>query len=848
MRDIIGLLLKQKMERTTYFVDVLLPLPLPGLFTYRIPHEFNDYLSFGIRVVVPFGKNKLYSGIIIKVHTDAPTKLNVKYILEVIDQYPVISERQFQLWKWISEYYMCHLGEVMSAALPSALKIASETKIILHPSFTGDISHLTENELKLTEALSYRTLMTVDEISHAIGIAKVIPIIKSLVEKEIIITDEEIKNPYKPKIETYIHLEEPFASDEKLLYQLLDTLSQSKKTQKQADLLLKFLMMQQKERSVPINQFSIKRTDFLKETAVSIARLETLISKGIFKYEEKVVSRLEDYNALQEVKDIQLSEEQQDTIYKIQEKFSKKSVVLLHGVTGSGKTEIYIKLINQVLESGKQVLYLLPEIALTSQIVNRLRKYFGTKVGVYHSRFNEYERVEIWNRVLGAGKMNMAEHKYQLILGARSALLLPYQNLGLIIVDEEHDGSYKQQDPAPRYHARDAAIMLGMIHETHTLLGTATPSIETYYNTQLDKYGLVELNRRYAVSQMPEIWTVDLRQAAKLKQLQGNFSDFLLQHIRDALKNKEQVILFQNRRGYSLRLFCNSCETMPTCIHCDVTLTYHKKSNLLKCHYCGYAIDVPEECPTCKSRNIEMKGFGTEKLEEEIQSFFPEATIVRMDLDTTRSKTAYQTIISDFENKKIDILVGTQMVTKGLDFDNVSVVGVLNADHLISFPDFRAFEKAFQTIAQVSGRAGRKNTAGKVIIQSYQPKHPALQYVISNDYVSMYRNQIKERESFHYPPIYRLIKLTLKHKEEQAVNKGAEALAPILRNAFPEQVLGPEFPLISRIQNYYLKDFWIKFPKSENLAAKKHYLQHIINQFLGQTSYKTIRIIINVDC
>jgi primosomal protein N' (replication factor Y) len=546
------------------------------------------------------------------------------------------------------------------------------------------------------------------------------------------------------------------------------------------------------------------------------------------------------------IDDIHLSEVQQKSFLQIKELFQQFSVVLLHGITGSGKTEIYMKMIDEVLAQGKQVLYLLPEIALTSQIVNRLQKYFGSRVGVYHSRFNEFERVEIWNRVLQHGAE--AEQKYSLILGARSALLLPYQNLGLIIVDEEHDTSYKQQDPAPRYHARDAAVVLGKLHNAPVLLGTATPSLESYYNVKQGKYGLVQLFQRYAESQLPEIWVENIPEARRQKKMEGHLSHFLIDNMAAALERKEQIILFQNRRGYAVRMYCNSCQTMPNCIHCDVTLTYHKKSNLLKCHYCGYAIATPTHCPYCKSMDVEMKGFGTEKIEETLAQLFPNAKIARMDLDTTRSKTSYQKIISDFEKLRTDILVGTQMVTKGLDFDRVSVVGILEADNMLTFPDFRAFERAFQVMAQVSGRAGRKELPGKVIIQTYQPWHPALKYVLGNDYQAMYENQIEERKKYRYPPVFRLLKITLKHNNLDLVNQAAAELAQELQNRFPKQVLGPEFPLIARLQSQYLKEIWIKFAKDSSLQKKKETLQKIITTFQMHSNFKQVRVVVNVDC
>ena len=830
--------------RITHFVDVLLPLPLPALYTYRVPYELDDAVKFGVRVIVPFGRSKLYSALVVRVHENAP-QVTAKYILDVVDDRPVISERQFQLWQWMANYYLCTLGEVMAAALPSALKLASETKIYLNPDFNGDVSSLNPNELRIAEALTYHETMTVDEISKTIQIQKVIPIIKSLVDKKIVVTDEEVRNRYKAKRETVIRLADEYASEPAFMA-LLDQLNLSPKTAPQADVLLAFIMQTKNKKGYDFG-CKVPKNKLLESGNITPARLQTIIKKGFLIAEDIVISRLADCSSAEKASNILLSEAQQKAFEQIHEQFNSFPVVLLHGVTGSGKTEIYIKLIDEVLQQGKQVLYLLPEIALTSQIVNRLRKYFGEKVGVYHSRFNEYERVEIWNRVLEQDSDAAQLSKYQLILGARSALLLPYKNLGLIIVDEEHDASYKQQDPAPRYHARDCAIVLANMHNAKTLLGTATPSLESYYNVKQNKYGLVTLTQRFALSKLPQIWVVNMVEARKQHQVQGLFSDFLVEQIGKALDNKEQVILFQNRRGYAIRMICNTCQTMPTCKYCDVTLTYHKKSRLLKCHYCGYAIDVPQRCPACGSTDIEMKGFGTEKVEDTLAEIFPNAAIARMDLDTTRSKNGYQQIISDFEHHKTDILVGTQMVTKGLDFDRVSVVGILNADSLISFPDFRSFERAFQLLAQVSGRAGRKEVPGKVVIQSYQPQHPALKYVETNDFMAMYNSQIAERQEYHYPPVTRLVKVTLKHPDEKVVTAAAQALALSLREAFHGCVLGPEAPLVSRIQNYYLEDFWIKLPKDNKLEQRKKQLLEITESFKMNTAFKSVRIVINVD-
>lgn len=827
----------------TFFVDVILPLPLEARFTYRVPQVLNGQIAFGMRVIVPFGNNKLYAAVVERVHENAPKQFAVKYVLDVIDDRPVVSEAQYRLWQWMADYYMCTIGEVMAAALPSALRLASETKVKIHPDFDGDVTVLTPYEMNVVELLLHRETMTVAEVGKTLQVAKVMPIIKSLVDKRAVITDEEIRNPYKPKKETVISLVSPY-NQEPAFMELLDKLNSKANTSSQADTLLGFMMLTREGNQYHFDA-ALSKAELLKSEHISQSSLQTLLKKGILKSEERVVSRLADFS-VDEAAEVQLSAPQETAYQQIKHNFEHYPVTLLHGVTGSGKTEIYIKLIDEVLKQDKQVLYLLPEIALTSQIVNRLRKYFGDRVGVYHSRFNEYERVEIWNRVLSGGSDDDTS-KYQLILGARSALLLPYKQLGLVIVDEEHDGSYKQVDPAPRYHARDAAVMLAQIHGAKTLLGTATPSLESYYNVQRHKFGLVELMQRYAESKLPDIYTVNMNLATKRHEVEGLFSHFLIEQMSMALERKEQIILFQNRRGYAVRMICHTCESMPKCQYCDVTLTYHKKTNLLKCHYCGYAIEVPHECPTCHSTDIEMKGFGTEQVEDTLAAIFPEARIARMDMDTTRSKNAYQQIITDFEQHKTDILVGTQMVTKGLDFDRVSVVGILNADALISFPDFRAFERAFQLLSQVSGRAGRKEVPGKVVIQTFQPNHPALRYVESNDFMAMYTSQIDERQKFRLPPITRMVKITLKHTDEQVVLAAAMQMQGMLREVFAGYVMGPAAPLVSRIQNYYLQDFWIKMSRDASLTAKKQQLREIIRQFKQIPSYKQVRCVVNVD-
>ena len=593
--------------------------------------------------------------------------------------------------------------------------------------------------------------------------------------------------------------------------------------------------------------YRISRPDMLKDLNSSAAQLNSLIKKGICESYTVGISRLE-YFDRSEINCVDFSEFQQKAYDDVKKGFEQKDIALIHGITSSGKTEIYIKLIEDTIKQGKQVLYLLPEIALTTQIINRLRKAFGNKVGVYHSKFNDFERVEIWNKVL----LNSIEKKnnegtYQIVLGARSSLFLPYSNLGLVIVDEEHDTSYKQHEPAPRYNARDSAIYLAKLHGAKTILGSATPSLESYYNAKYNKYAFIELNKRFGGVMLPEIFVADVKEETKKRRMKSHFTPFLLEHIAEALKNKEQVILFQNRRGFSIRLECDICHWVPECKHCDVTLTYHKRSNQLICHYCGYSENIPERCPACNNSKILMHGFGTEKLEEELPVFFPDAKVVRMDMDTTRSKYGHQQIINDFEDRKIDILVGTQMVTKGLDFENVSVVGIMNADSMISFPDFRSFERSFQLMAQVSGRAGRKQKRGKVIIQTYNPFHAVIRYVIDHDFKAMYESQITERVTFKYPPIYKLILITVKHKNAEHLNTSAKELAIILKKSFGQRILGPEYPVVSRIRNEYIKNILLKIEKDFSLSKAKSILAERIEEFKSDKENSGVRIIIDVD-
>jgi primosomal protein N' (replication factor Y) len=729
-------------------------------------------------------------------------------------------------------------GEVMNAALPTALKLASETKVVLNPAWDKNYELLNDKEFLIVQALEMQHVLTLTEVSNIVDQLKVMPLIKTLIEKQAVLPEEEMKLRFKPKMESYVRLGDEYNTEEALqnLTQKIET-----KAPKQLELLLAYL-----QRS---NWFSgepeeVNKAVLLKKSGVSGAILTAMVKKGYLRIYEKTSSRLLDFDAEREVDSITLNDEQSNAVKSIVENFKEKKVVLLHGITGSGKTEVYIKLIEKVIAQGKQVLFLLPEIALTAQIINRVRLYFGKDVGVYHSRYNQNERVEVWNKVLGGVD---EKSTYKIIIGARSAIFLPYSNLGLVIVDEEHDTSYKQYDPAPRYNARDAAIYLAMMHKAPTLLGSATPSIESYYKARKDKFGLVQLKKRYSGISLPEVLVVDIAKARKQKEMKSHFSQFLLTAIQESLDKGEQIILFQNRRGFSLRLVCDKCQWTPECKNCDVTLTYHKQIGRVKCHYCGYAAEVPKQCPECGSKEVRMQGFGTEKVEEELPIFFPDKQIKRMDLDTTRSKNAFMEIINDFQDRRIDILVGTQMVTKGLDFDNVGLVGVLNADNMLMFPDFRSFEYSFQQLTQVSGRAGRKHKRGKVIIQTSQPYHDVVRNVIANDYFKMYESQMLERINFKYPPIYRLIKITIKHKDYHILNDAARQYVELLRPKLGNRVLGPEYPHIARIKNMFIKNVMIKFEATASPKYVKEILLEAKLNLLQEDLYKSLRVQMDVD-
>lgn len=825
----------------TKFAEVLLPLPLKGYFTYRIPQELNDIIEPGMRVVVQFGSRKLYTALVRRLTDQPPARFIAKYVLSVIDQLPVVNERQFLFWEWMADYYLCTEGEVMNAALPSAFKLASETKVVIDPDYVHDSQVLSDFEFLVIEALDLQKILNVSEISRIVGVAKVIPLVKTMLEKKYIRVEEEITERYKPRVELFVKLTEAYRENDQL-QDAMDKLNA--KAYKQLELLMSYLNL---SRCFSESAKEVSRADLLKTPGMSASQLDALVKKGILETYQRNVSRLEDKDASDLIENLQFTEAQQKAYDEVKGYLDKREIVLLKGVTSSGKTEIYIRLMNEVIQRGQQVLYLLPEIALTSQIVRRLQKFFGVDVGVYHSKYNEFERIEIWNKANLALVKKDTDPSYKVILGARSAMFLPFTNLGLIIVDEEHDGSYKQSDPAPRYNARDSAIMLAKLHKAPILLGTATPSVESYYNAESGKYKLVELNERYGGLEMPRIQIVDIKVETRLRQMKTHFSPQLLTAIDNALKNNEQIILFQNRRGFSLRMECDECNYIPGCVQCDVSLTYHKHSNLLKCHYCGYSKMVPVVCPECGSPSIKLKGFGTEKVEEELGLLYPDITIARMDLDTTRTRNAYYKLLTEFETRKIDVLVGTQMVTKGLDFDNVSLVGVLNADGLFSYPDFRSLEHSFQMLSQVSGRAGRKTKQGLVLIQTYNVAHPIHQWVIDNDYLKMYKQVLVDRYKFNYPPYVRLVTVSLRHKEEALLDKAADKLAKMLKPFFENMMLGPEYPNVSRVRNLYIKNILLKTDKGMNGQQLKFETARQIDLFRQLPDFKSVRITIDVD-
>ncbi|HDP75001.1 MAG TPA: primosomal protein N' [Bacteroidales bacterium] len=815
------------------YVDVILPLALQATYTYSVPLEMETLIQPGVRVVVSFGQRRLYSALVYWVHSNKPQLNQIKDIIQVIDTSPIVLPSQFKLWEWIAEYYMCSLGEVMKAALPSGLKMESDTYV----ASGGDMDEmdLTDEEMNLIHLLGQKRKLTIRQLTQKSGLRHPMSLIKSMLERKLLFITEDIESAFRPKTENYIALS-PEYSDEKKLCELIDSLKRAPAQQR-----LILAIAAQATTPNDLTTARVLRKALLEKVDVSASVLKSLIDKDYLIQEEVTTSRIDNDKSEHATRNpLTLEDFQIDALNAIQSQFSSHDVVLLHGVTSSGKTELYIHLINQALQNGEQVLYLLPEIALTTQIINRLRKVFGNKVGVYHSKFSDAERVEVYL------KMHSRE-PYYIILGVRSSIFLPYSNLGLIIVDEEHENTFKQYNPAPRYHARDTAIVLAKQVGAKVLLGTATPAVETYYNAKGGKYGLVKMLERYSGLELPSTIIVDTRDARKRKRMKSHFSDTLLNAIENALSQKEQVILFQNRRGYAPFIECADCGWVPHCEHCDVTLTYHKHTNQLSCHYCGYGMDRLGSCLACGSSNLQPKGFGTEKVEDELAVFFPDAVIERIDLDSTRSRSSYERIISGFEQGKIDILVGTQMVSKGLDFDRVSLVGILNADNMLNFPDFRAFERSFQLITQVSGRAGRKGKQGLVIIQTAQPDHPVIKSVIGNNFFTFWEWQLTERNRYHYPPFYRLIRITLKHKDKNHLEKTAENLAKTLGHSLGENVLGPEPPIISRVQGLYILEILVKIKREQPLQRIKKFIGYSITMLKQKRETSSVVIAIDVD-
>ena len=809
------------------FIEVILPIPIQKTFTYSVTEEEANFLQIGMRVAVSFGKSKIYSALVLNIHQSRPTLYEAKEIHQILDETPIVNKQQLQHWQWISNYYMCSLGDVYRASLPSAFLLESETIIFKNESFSNEVL-LNDDEFLIFEALQHQSQLTLHQVGAILGKKKIMPTVNELIKKSAITIKEEIYEQYKPKLVKYVRLHTDYTSED-ALEKLVKELSRAKK---QREAVLTFFQL------LSLNK-PIKAKSLEKSAGISSSILKSLVDKNIFEFYHIQTDRIQFKGAINSLKT--LNEFQEKAFSEIKETFTKKDVTLLHGITSSGKTEVYTKLIQEVLEQGKQVLFLLPEIALTTQIITRLQFYFGTQISVFHSKYSMNERVEVWN--------NLIENKTktQIILGARSSIFLPFSNLGLIIVDEEHETSYKQFEPSPRYNARDAAIVLAKIHKAKILLGSATPSLESYFNSQQHKYGFVELNKRYGNVLLPKIELIDAKEKHRKKEMKGHFSDRLIHLIQEALNEKEQVILFQNRRGFSPVVECTTCGTSPQCPNCDVSLTYHKFKHELKCHYCNYQRAMPNNCDACGSNSIDHKGVGTEQIEIELKELFPNYTIGRMDLDTTRGKHGYQKIIGAFEAREIDVLVGTQMLSKGLDFNNVSLVGVINADSMLNFPDFRAHERAYQMMVQVSGRAGRNKKQGNVAIQTFNPYHQILQQVTTTNYIEMYKEQLQERWQYKYPPYYRFIKITLKHRDYNKVDNGINWLAKALQNSFGEFVLGPTAPAISRIRNQYIKNIIIKIPPKQSLVTTKKQLQKIKNTFEAVSMFRPIRFIIDVD-
>lgn len=823
--------------------DVVLPLPLADTYTYRLPDNLEGKVISGSRVIVPFGSKKMYSAIVLRVYRgegvgDNGERIQLKDVVDVLDESPVLLPDQLWLWQWIADYYLCTLGEVYKAALPGGMKLESESVVVYNPDYDtpAPLSQAEQHVLDLMERLHEQRVM---DLQKAVEVRNILPVIKSLLEKGAVVMREEMKRNYRPRTVHCVRLSETYFSEERL-NQLFNEMQRA---QKQYHLLLRYLDMAKASAALTLKNRTLL-VEIEKQSLMegqSEAAFKGLKDRGVLEVYEKEVSRLSDAPNLSSLTlHAPLSAAQQRAYDEIQQAFRTHSTCLLHGVTSSGKTEIYIRLIQEQLAQGRQVLYMLPEIVLTAQMVERLRRVFGDRLGVYHSKYPDAERVEVWQRQL-------SDHPYDIIVGVRSSVFLPFRHLGLVIVDEEHENSFKQQEPAPRYHARNVALVLAQKSGAKTLLGTATPSLESYHNATTGKYGLVTLTERYGQVQPPEIRVVDLKVSRHRKEMRGPFSPPLLQAMSEALERHEQTILFQNRRGYAPQMQCHVCGWVPRCTRCDVTLTHHKGEHQLTCHYCGATYPIPPHCPQCESQELYSIGYGTERVEDDIHQIFPSARVARMDLDTTRSRAAYEHIIADFQHGRTDILVGTQMVTKGLDFEHVSVVGILNADTMLNMPDFRSYERAFQMLTQVSGRAGRRSARGLVILQTRSPQLPVISQVVAGDYAALYRDQMQEREAFRYPPLSRLLYIYLRHRDGRVADALARDAASLLRRIFGQRVLGPDTPAVARIQSLHIRKLMLKMEPSAPMGEARRRLRQVQHYLLTLSQYKSAQVYYDVD-
>lgn len=810
-----------------FYADVILPLPLEGTFTYRLPLGMERKIAGGERVIVPFGQKKLYTGLVYAIHTHKPSgNFEIKEVIACIDKCPVVLPSQLTLWEWIADYYICSIGDVFKAALPSGMKLESESSVCRNEEFK-DIASLNDNELQIWQLLEKSRQCKIRELARNYTKKNILSVLQGMMKKTAVIMKESLQTKYKPRTEEWVGLTENMKASPLFFKIQMDGM---RRADKQNRLFHSFMeLCGQKEAGTGLSG-TVRKTDLLASAGVSSAILNALVKKNVFCLEEKKMSRLDDRESSPTTEIPPLSLAQDKALREIIDAFKKKRVCLLHGVTSSGKTEIYIHLIREYIKKGKQVLYLLPEIALTTQITERLRRVFGNTMGIYHSKFPDAERVEIWQKQL-SGK------PFPLLLGVRSSVFLPFQDLGLIIVDEEHESTYKQQDPAPRYHARNTAVMMAAQCGANVLLGTATPSLDSYHNTQTGKYALVELTERFRHIELPEINVIDMKTAYKRKQTDGPFSYELIKEIKQTLKDGEQVILFQNRRGYAPVVECKTCGWVPHCPHCDVALTYHKQMHTLSCHYCGYTCNIPERCPACGEKDFFTRGFGTEKVEDKVHELFPHAVVDRLDLDTARTRTAYERIFSNFASQKTDILIGTQMVSKGLDFAHVRVVGILNADTMLNYPDFRAYEKAFQMMEQVAGRAGRSGKRGLVLLQTKNAELPLIRQVVDNDYTKMYEDQLSERQLFNYPPFTQLIYVYLKHRDATILDHAALEAAGLLRTIFGSRVLGPDKPVVARIQTLFIRTIILKIEPALSRKIVRTHLQAIKRRMEGTAQF-----------